>query len=71
MTAPLAGRADAPDIPASPMPVAAKLTNKIVRICCLLHLMLVINHSRLLDHKRHSPPMCVLLMPPYWPEAIY
>jgi hypothetical protein len=42
MTAPLAGTADAPDIPASPMPVAAKLINKIVRICCLLHLMLVI-----------------------------
>jgi hypothetical protein len=32
MTAPLTGKADTPDVPASPMPVATKPANKIVRI---------------------------------------
>jgi hypothetical protein len=32
MTAPLTGTADTPDVPASPMPVAIKPANKIVRI---------------------------------------
>src|SRR5215831_14149750 len=32
MTAPLTGAADAPDVPASPMPAAVRPTTKIVRI---------------------------------------
>jgi hypothetical protein len=32
MTVPLIGTADTPDVPASPMPVATKPANKIVRI---------------------------------------
>jgi len=32
MTAPLTGAADAPDVPASPMPAAAKPTIKVIRI---------------------------------------
>jgi hypothetical protein len=43
-TAPLAGKADAPDIPASPMPAAIRPTNIIVRIVMSPSVFAVFDH---------------------------
>jgi len=59
MAAPLAGKADAPDVPASPMPAATKLANKIVRIVTSPSLPGSITFF--LDHQS-APPGCGLLM---------
>jgi hypothetical protein len=60
----LAGKADTPDVPASPMPAAIKPANKIVRIVISPSIVNLCSISRLVDHRRRSPPHAVLLMPP-------